>query len=459
MNRKIKAIMILLLLPLCVARAEDALQVIPFATTAGVEEGSDETFSIAMVNTQSYTAMEFNLYLPEGMTLIMESDDYDPMELSSDRFPGKIKKGVFFPNHDTDIKLMSDGRYYIKIYNTDLETISGTEGELLIFYYETATDMEDGYYPITITGAILGVDSHTGVYPVNSTSFVKIGNPEKFDASILEGYIPSFVASAIPADEAAYDFSNVDEMGATFIPANPNAVQYVKAESAYAATATGNVVTDGVCKNLVITDGYPFAAPTAFTATRASYERILSNDWGTICLPYAIQSDETMQLYQLQEVVDNKFIFGQVDVLAAGEPGVFNRLGAGNLTWEAENANISVGVAEGVETSGMKIIGTLDERRVDVDNNAPSYYIKNNAFCKGTGYFTVPAFRSYFQSETANDTRVFLIAVEDATTGVQMIDGGMVTDGEVIYDLNGLPVSGSTINGIFIRDGKKYIHP
>ena len=54
MNKVIKIVMLLLLLPLSVARAEDVLQVTPFATTAGVEEGSDETFSIEMVNTQAY---------------------------------------------------------------------------------------------------------------------------------------------------------------------------------------------------------------------------------------------------------------------------------------------------------------------------------------------------------------------------------------------------------------------
>lgn len=458
MNKVIKIVMLLLLLPLSVARAEDVLQVTPFATTAGVEEGSDETFSIEMVNTQAYTAIEFNLYLPEGMSLLMDSEDYDPMELSSDRFPGRVRKGVFIPNHDTDIKQMADGRYYIKIYNTDLETIEGTEGELLIFYYETAADMTPGYYPITITGTILGVDSHTGVYPSTSTSFVKVGNPEKYDASILKGYIPSFVASAIPADETAYDFSNVDEMGATFTPANPNAVQYVKAESAYAATASGNVVTDGVCKNLVITDGYPFTASQTFTATKASYERNLPNEWGTICLPYGIESTENVQLYQLKDIQGNRFVFGEVETLEAGEPGVFQCLNdEKSIQVNAENAIIATEVTEGVSTLGMEIVGTYASQRIDVEESNTRFYIKSNTFCAGEGYFTVPAFRAYFSSSAPVSYANFRITTANEATGIEAVSGRQSGLEDGIFDLNGLIQSKSLQKGIHIQHGKKYL--
>ncbi len=458
MNKIIKTVMILLLLPLSVARAEDVLQVKPFATTAGVEEGSDETFSIEMVNTQAYTALEFNLYLPEGMSLLMNSEDYDPMELSSERFPGKTRKGVFIPNHDTDIKQMSDGRYYIKIYNTDLETIDGTEGELLIFYYETAADMAPGYYPITITGTILGVDSHTGVYPVTSTSFVKIGEPEKFDASILKGYIPSFVASDIPTDETAYDFRNVDEMGATFTPANPNAVLYVKAESAYAATATGNVVTEGVCPNLVISDGYPFAAPIAFTANQATYERTAPNAWGTLCLPYATESTAEVQLYQLKDIQSDLFVFDAVDALAAGEPGVFQRLNDGTtIKMEATNAAIATNVAEGPTTQGMEIVGTYAEKRIAVEESNTRYYIKNNTFCAGVEYFTVPAFRAYFKSEQPSGYANFRITTSNEATGIEVIGSLQNAVSSDWYSTNGLKLNLPAQKGIYIQKGKKYL--
>ena len=450
--------MILLLLPLSVARAEEVLQVKPFSTTAGGEEGSDETFSIEMVNTQAYTALEFNLYLPEGMSLLMNSEDYDPMELSSERFPGKTRKGVFIPNHDTDIKQMSDGRYYIKIYNTDLETIGGTEGELLIFYYETAADMAPGYYPITITSTILGVDSHTGIYPPTSTSFVKIGEPEKFDASILKGYIPSFVASEIPDGETAYDFSNVDEMGSTFTPSNPNAVQYVKAESAYATTATGNVVTDGVCQNLTIVDGYPFGVPTAFTATQASYTRNVSNDWGTICLPYAIQSDDQVQFYHLKEVQGNKMVFDEVAGLAAGEPGVFKRLGAAAVAMDAKDVAICTAVADGNESSGLQIVGTFSELRVDVDDSTPGYYIKDNTFMQGTGYFTVPALRAYFQSQTSAGIKAYQIVLEDETTSIPSVVGSLDVATGVLYNLAGQRVDAPVGKGIYLQQGKKFFY-
>lgn len=456
MNKKLMMVYVLALVGLLEARAEDVLQVTPFATTAGVVEDEWKTFSIEMNNTQEYTALQFDLYLPEGLTLIEEG----PMELNADRFPGYVRKGVFYPEHEYECTKKDDRHYLITLYHSDFGVIKESEGELLIFYYETSSDMADGYYPITVSGTVLTIDSHNQVKPATSTSFVKIGEPEKFDASLLSGYIPSFVVSSIPRDEAAYDFSHVDEMAADFTPTNPNAIQYVKAESSYAAVATGNVVVDGVCENLVLTDGYSFAAPESFTATKASYTRNAANDWGTICLPYAVESNGSVQFYQLKEVEEDAFVFGKVAGLAAGEPGVFVRLDDKNIVLNAENATICTAVGEGTESAGMTIVGIFDKTRVDVDDSAPSYYIKSNAFCKGTGYFTVPAFRAYYQSAgiASAKQKVYRIAVEDEATGIVQVMGELDTKQMDVYTIQGVKATDFIQRGIYIRDGKKFFN-
>lgn len=283
-----------------------------------------------------------------------------------------------------------------------------------------------------------------------------IGEPERFDASILEGYIPSFVVSSITKEASAYDFRNVDEMAADFVPTNPNAIQYVKAGSAYETAATGNVVVDGVCENLVLTDGFSFTAPEPFTATKAGYTRNALNDWGTICLPYAVESNEEIQFYQLKRVDNDAFIFGEAAGLAAGEPGVFVRLADGVVVLDAENTIVCTTIGEGSECDGITIEGSFDKTRVDVDDSVPSYYIKNNAFCRGTGYFSVPAFRAYFKSSVSNGIKVYRIMVEDGTTGIERAVGVMdMTDG-LFYNLNGQVVENPMGRGVFLQNGKKY---
>lgn len=400
------------------AKAEDALQVVPFATTAGVTLDDGECFSLEMTNTHAYTAMEFHLYLPKGMTLDM---DY-PFDMNPDRFPGVTKRGVFYPNHDYDITNPSEGHYYIKIYNTKLEVIDGTEGELLSFYYATADDMAPGYHLIKVTGAILGVDSHTGIYPEASASWVKIGEPAPNALLDLGNYdIPSFVQAELPEQ---------------------------------------NVIIDGVCDNLVITDGAPIDIADEFTATHASYTRSMANEWGTICLPFAIESSEALQLYELQERSENTLLFREVESLEAGNPGVCRRLTTeAAVTVSADNAAVVTSPVDCEAVAGLKLVGTYEDIRVDVDAATPSYYIKDNTFMMGSEYFTVGAFRAYFESESAADAnaRILSIAIEDAT-GARSIIGTLDTQTMEIFTLDGVRVKDNCRRGILVRNGQKHFN-
>ena len=436
-------------------KAEDALQVMPFSTQAGVVEDEWETFSVEMVNSAAYTALQFDMYLPDGMTLISDG----PMELSADRFPGYTRKGVFYPNHSYDCTLMNDGHYLITIYNTDLEVIEGNEGELLIFYYKTNNDMAAGYYPITIKNTVLTVDSHNDCKPATSTSFVKIGEPEKFNSNILSGDVPSFVVEEIPRTENYYDFRNIDKMNAEFVPENPNCLQYVKTGTEYAESAIGNVIDGGVCKNLTIHDGYDFEVLSAFTANTVSYQRDVTANWGTICLPYTVESNENIQYYKFKEIDGSTLIFTKTDGLKTGEPGVFLKSNSVNsLQFTSDAAIITSNITDMDAVEGLKLVGTYSRQRIDVDENAPSYYIKDNAFCRGKEYFIIPAFRAYFKSETTNNVKIFNVVIKDETTGIINTIGTLNSKTGDVYSINGVKVNTLPTKGIFIKDGKKYLN-
>lgn len=423
MNKKIKIFLFAMLMPFTAIKAEDVLNVTPFSTHAGVVEDDYETFSMEMTNTMEYTAMEFHLYLPEGLTLI--EDTQLAMELSSERFPGVINKrtGIFLPNHDYSVDKMEEGHYYVTIYNSDLEKITGNEGEVLIFYYETSADMSDGIYPITVSGTVLGVDSHTGSYPPKSTSYVKVGNPENVTFT-PEGYIPSFVNAALATETAitTLDCSKVTGMGGT----------------------------------LTFVDNRNFVAPTeSVTVPAVTYTREMTNEWGTICLPFSLSSDENVQFYLLKEETDNKMVFDEISNVEAGQPAVFRRLGENPVVFTAENVTLT---SETVSVSSIfTLIGVYEETRIDVDENSPSYYIKDDKFAKGNGYFYVPPFRAYFLTEGANPVAFYHIGYEgQEATSIPLIGEQEPITNE-LYRIDGMKVFSYKEPGIYIVNGKKVL--
>ena len=371
-----------------------------------------------MVNTHSYTAMQFHLILPEGITLDM---DY-PFDMNSDRFPGVTKRGVFYPNHDYDITNPSPGDYFIKIYNTALETIDGTEGELLCFYYNVASDIKDGYYQILVSGAILGIDSHNGIYPETSVSYVKVGEPSKNALLDLGSYeIPSFVAEYIPET---------------------------------------NVVINGECSNLVLSDGYDFNCTNSFVATDATYSRFLSSSWGTLCLPFALESDATIQYYKLVSVSSESMTFEPVSSVDAGEPVVFKNVDTDELVINASNVTVSNGNKEkSLEALGWTMKGTYDAFINDpaaCENDI--YYIAEDKFWYANMAFAVAAFRGWFETakNAAGAQRYSIVETEGLTNGVEYVeqeDGSV----KVIFDLQGRRMDDAQKGNVNIVNGKTVI--
>lgn len=176
---------IIFMLTLClglIAKAEDVLQVVPFSTTAGIlknDREKEKSFSINLTNTLTYSALEFHIYLPEGMSLLEEGGSVSPaFEFNDTRFSGYTSQSVWHPYHNINVTTPEPGHYYVKIYCTEkdkeLHKIKGTEGELFRVYFLTSENMPSGNYPIYVKGTVLGVDSHTGVYPDDSASYLKI---------------------------------------------------------------------------------------------------------------------------------------------------------------------------------------------------------------------------------------------------------------------------------------------
>lgn len=186
-------------------------------------------------------------------------------------------------------------------------------------------------------------------------------------------------------------------------------------------TNAKNVVVNGVCEQLVLTDKSPLNISNEFEATSATYTRAMSNDWGTVILPYAVTSNEDVKYYELTEVTtgaSDVMTFTLVDVLEASKPGAFKKqTGAAEVALSANNAAVAVTTDTEGESAvdGWTMTGSYTAQTIDVTQDASHayYYISNNQFWHATGSLTLNPFRACFKSLSASEVKNFMISLDD----------------------------------------------
>jgi hypothetical protein len=90
---------------------------------------------------------------------------------------------------------------------------------------------------------------------------------------------------------------------------------------------------NGTCASLVLTDGYPFKAPSDFTATAATYTTTISTaaQAGTLCLPFAATIPQGVTAYTLTyQSGDNATATEVETTIPANTPVLLN--GSGEVT-------------------------------------------------------------------------------------------------------------------------------
>ena len=230
-----------------------------------------------------------------------------------------------------------------------------------------------------------------------------------------------------------------------------------------------NVVVNGVCEQLVLTDKSPLNISNEFEATSATYTRAMSNDWGTVILPYAVTSNEEVKYYELTEVstgASDVMTFTLVDVLEASKPGAFKKqTGAAEVALSANNAAVAVTTdTEGVcAVDGWTMTGSYTAQTIDVTQYASYayYYISNNQFWHATGSLTLNPFRACFKSLSASEVKNFMISLDDnQLTGID--DAHATANSLVVFGERGRLVMEAgcdvnyavyTLNGQLVEQG------
>ncbi len=305
-----------------------------------------------------------------------------------------------------------------------------------------------------------------GVYDITISDIKFTTQKEGYEERIYEAAPYTVSLVVVSGKTNVIDVTSAKGLDNLSIDVTENPNMLIKATAGQIANLQ-NVVIDGVCDNLVLTDGYPFVAPVDFVAATASYSRSSANRWGTLCLPYAVSSGDGVQYYTLSEVdIDAEgkgyMSLSEVAEVPANEPAIFC-LDEDIEMVAAKADNVDIAAASDVvrevnPIDGWSLIGCFEHTTVKATDMPNSFYIKDNKFWKVNDHFNIAPFRAYFNSVSVDAAKV---ASFDLTTeivdGIDSVINESMSVGEV-YDLNGRKMdSGKLAPGVYIVNKKKVV--
>ena len=202
------------------------------------------------------------------------------------------------------------------------------------------------------------------------------------------------------------------------------------------------------------------------TVNAISYTRQMSNDWGTLVLPYSLTltGNEPYRLYAISSVSEDELVLKQLEgVVAAGTPCVVHRNNKeAELSFEAKNADIKTGI-NGSPVGDMTFSGTYKTKEV-----TDGYVIAKDCFwnvaelmknkpetVKGA---KVGPFRAWLDGNVASGPAQLAMRIDGSTTGINTPDAlDALNDAEAeYYDLSGkrLNEPQKGVNIVRMKSGK-----
>ena len=200
------------------------------------------------------------------------------------------------------------------------------------------------------------------------------------------------------------------------------------------------------------------------TADAISYTRQMSNDWGTLVLPYALTltGSEPYRLYNIETVSEDELVLKQLEgVVAAGTPCVVKRNGSeSELTFGNDDAELNMTI-DGKTVGDMTFRGTYRTEEVN-----SGYVISKNSFwnvaelnksdlVKGV---KVKPFRAWLDGTSPNGASQLSICVSDTATGIGAAGtiGALNDTATEYYDLSGkrLDEPQRGVNIVRMKSGK-----
>ena len=385
------------------------VEILPFAYNGGSSRQS-----ILMENKTAVTNIEFDIEVPSYFSennMSKATSALDDLEFTT----------VISTNSNT---------IHITIDNEpDCFIAEGNNNAIAYFGMLKKTEVSAGVYSITIKNIQLtDVDGNTYLAAPYTTE-IFVGNSPK--ATVTDG-VAAFHGNYGGATEFAL-LKAALPTGATIDLTEVSAM----AEDA-TALQTDNVIV---------------------TANAVAYGRTVSYEWGTLCLPFAVESDDNIQLYEMSGASSESLSFEKVSSAVANTPLVFKATGGflikipndGSFDLGFAVANPKVSITPSV--TNWVVNGSFIDESIDV-SSLQAYALSNDQFHRATSKINVKAFRAWFQNNGA--AMGAAIRIQEGTDGIDFVEQ---EDGSVklIYDMQGRLLKNGEQQQMYIENGKKVI--
>ena len=385
------------------------VEILPFAYNGGSSRQS-----ILMENKTAVTNIEFDIEVPSYF---------------SENNMSKATSALDDLEFTTEISTNSNTIHITIDNEPDCFIAEGNNNAIAYFGMLKKTEVSAGVYPITIKNIQLtDVDGNTYLAAPYTTE-IFVGNSPK--ATVTDG-VAAFHGNYGGATEFAL-LKAALPTGATIDLTEVSAM----AEDA-TALKTDNVIV---------------------TADAVAYGRTVSYDWGTLCLPFAVESDDNIQLYEMSGASSESLSFEKVSSAVANTPLVFKATGGflikipndGSFDLGFAVANPKVSITPSV--TNWVVNGSFIDESIDV-SSLQSYALSNDQFHRATSKINVKAFRAWFQNNGA--AMGAAIRIQEGTDGIDFVEQ---EDGSVklIYDMQGRLLKNGEQQQMYIENGKKVI--
>ena len=387
-----------------------SVEVLPFA----LAENATVSKSLIMENKTAITNIAFDVEIPSYFTdnnlgrVTLNLDDWDF------NFKSEISSNIIHVTIDA---------------NPNCSVATGEKNAIANLGIRSKTGVTAGVYPITIKSIKLTDEGGNTFLAAPYTTEIFVGSSPI--ATVTDG-LTAFHGNYGGADEYALLTAALPE-GAT--------IDLTK------VSAMAGDPTTLRMNNVFV------------TADAVAYGRNVTNEWGTLCLPFAIETNDNIQLYEMTGASETGLFFDKVSSAAANTPLIFKATGEGFTLSTSNDGSFEVGYAAAqstVSASGVDqwvINGSFVDESVDV-SGIQAYALSAGEFHKVTSQINVKAFHAWLQNKGA--AMGAAIRIEEVTNGIDIIEQ---EDGTVklIYDMQGRQLKNGERQRMYIENGKKMI--
>ena len=390
-----------------VSTIDNVIYIKPFEASAG----SQTDISISMKNTANIRGFQFDLFLPEGITVVKSSKGKILGELNPERLPEEDEHQLTFSEQPTGaIRFLCSSLYD--------ETFTGTDGEIAKLTVNISPDMAKGEYPILMKGMLLNETDISKFYETDLIETIVTINEQGDNRTVLDENSAIVPESATGVNIRVLRTINANEWSTICLPfaMTDTQIKETFGNDVQIANFEGTEPEFDIDDNVV-----------AITAKFTNVNAIEANH------PYIIKVSQPMTGFTL----DN------VDIVASEEDACI----------EYDNG----------KTGSRRVVysGFYGTYRAETVLEEYSLFLNSNKFWYSMGQNKMKAFRAYFyfldiltNVEEAPKVIEFKIGSDDATA-IDEIDNKQALDNN-LYNTIGQRVD-KDYKGIVIKSGKKYL--